>query len=146
MTNGFTAFVNGVQTFTFVDTNQIATFSATNRVLHFFRDDVVTENTENPAGYVDYIRIYHGPLTPVEVSALYAASPPVTTVTRQGGTAQVCWKTAFGKTYLLQRRDSLGTAWADVGIAQPGTGATMCVNDTLITGAGQRFYRVRLGP
>ena len=144
--NRVTGYIDGVQQFFFVDAAQLSAFTAPNRIMQFLRDDIESV-IENPSGYIDYIRTYNGPLTAAEVTALYAASPPVAGISKVGNAVQLCWRSAAGKTYQVQRRTGLGTnAWSDLGAVQSGTGTNLYLSDTLIGGAGQRFYRVRLGP
>ena len=61
-----TAYVDGQQKAQVTDTSDHYVASGPAGVLHFFRDDV----SENAAGYIDQIRIYHSVLTPSQVAAL----------------------------------------------------------------------------
>ncbi|MFK8017132.1 MAG: LamG-like jellyroll fold domain-containing protein [Gammaproteobacteria bacterium] len=47
-------------------------------VLHFFRDDVVTQSAEIRSGSIDYLRIYDGALSDAEIAALAAPQPQIT--------------------------------------------------------------------
>ena len=123
-----------------------AVFGGTNGIIHFLRDDAITA-VENPRGYLEYIRIYNGPVSAVEAATLYAAAPPRLTIGRMGNSIQLCWKSIVGKTYQAQRRSAFGTGnWSNLGSAQAGTGATLCVSDPLAAPPSQRNYRVRITP
>lgn len=65
-----TGYLNGVQRFQFDDSlNQFATFSETNSIGTFFRDDGVIAG-ENSPGFVDFIHVYDGVLSGTQVAAL----------------------------------------------------------------------------
>jgi hypothetical protein len=51
-------YVDGVQQFSFTDTDGHFVFSEVNNVAHFFWDDDTTQNAEVTSGQVDRIRIY----------------------------------------------------------------------------------------
>ncbi|MEO6244952.1 MAG: LamG-like jellyroll fold domain-containing protein [Opitutaceae bacterium] len=68
-------YVNGQLSFSFNDAAGAA--SAAGGAFRFFMDDNVTGQTEASGGTVNYMRFYNGALTQGEVSALYAAGPPL---------------------------------------------------------------------
>ena len=142
----FTTYVDGVLQNSIIDDSSSAVFSGTNGIIHFLRDDAVT-GVENPRGYLEYIRIYNGPLSAAEASALFAAAPPRLQASRQGNSVQLCWKSVVGKTYQVQRRSALGTgSWSNLGSAQNGNGAILCQSDSLAAAPSQRVYRLRITP
>lgn len=142
----FSSYVDGALQIAFSDGARAGVFSGTNGIIHFLRDDTVTR-VENPRGYLEYIRIYDGPVSAAEAAALYAAAPPRLTVSRQGVSLQLCWKSVVGKTYQVQRRAAFGAGnWSNLGSAQAGTGATLCVSDSVAAPPSQRNYRVRITP
>ena len=142
----FTCYVDGALQIAFSDDARAGVFSGTNGIIHFLRDDAITA-VENPRGYLEYIRIYNGPLTAVEAATLYAAAPPRLQISQQGGSVQFCWKSVVGQTYQAQRRTAPGTgSWNNLGSAQAGNGATLCVSDPLAAAPAQRFYRLRVSP
>jgi hypothetical protein len=57
------AYVDGGLQLSFFDSGNIATFTGTNNIAHFFRDDTVT-SVENSSGFLDFVRIYDQPITP----------------------------------------------------------------------------------
>lgn len=75
-TNVVSAYLNGQQAFSFVDTNAAAVISPAGQV-SFFRDDLTTTFTTPPAGTANFLRVYNGALTSGEVSALFAAAAPL---------------------------------------------------------------------
>lgn len=142
----FTSYVDGVLQNAAIDDTRAAVFGGTNGIIQFLRDDAITA-VENPRGYLEYIRIYDGPVSAAEAAALYAAAPPRLTVSRMGNSIQLCWKSVPDKTYQAQRRTAFGTGnWSNLGSAQAGTGATLCVSDPLAAPPSQRNYRVRITP
>lgn len=76
-TNVVVGYVNGQQRFSFTDTSPFATFTAPDNKLTLFADDFATSQGEATSGSVNYLRVYNGPLTAGEVSALYAAGAPL---------------------------------------------------------------------
>ena len=62
-------YVNGVEQFSFTDTDNLAVFSESGNIIHFFIDDIGVGG-EASAGVVDRIRIYSGALSATEVAAL----------------------------------------------------------------------------
>jgi hypothetical protein len=77
ITNVVTGYVNGQQRFTFNDTGPLATLTSPDRKLTLFADDFATGQGEAAGGTVNYVRVFNGALTATEVSALYAAGPPL---------------------------------------------------------------------
>ena len=75
-TNQVVGYVNGVQQISFTDSSSRATFTGTNNIIQFFKDDFNTGQTEASGGVVDFIRIYDSALTRLEVAALEAAPAP----------------------------------------------------------------------
>lgn len=69
------AYVNGTFILSFSDTANLATFSAASAIIRFLNDDF--NAGENPAGYLDYIRVYQGVLTDSEVSRLASGESPL---------------------------------------------------------------------
>lgn len=75
-TDLFSAYVNGLLALSFTDSGNLATFSATDNIVHFLRDDAVTGG-EATSGFLDYVRIYDGVLTASEALSLSeGGSPP----------------------------------------------------------------------
>ena len=70
-------YVNGQLSFSFTDTTSAAAANGTNGAFRFFIDDLVTSQTEASGGTVNYMRFYNGALTQSEVTALFAAGPPL---------------------------------------------------------------------
>jgi hypothetical protein len=69
-----TGYFNGVQQFQFTDGAGLASFSATNGIGYFFRDDNEVAG-EASGGAVDYLRIYDVALTATEVASLTSPVP-----------------------------------------------------------------------
>jgi hypothetical protein len=89
-------YYNGVQQFSFTDTNNFATFSSANNTINFFSDDTVSGGNESPTGSVQRILLYDNALTATEVADLGAYSgttsvpEPFTIIgTVIGGTAAI---------------------------------------------------------
>jgi hypothetical protein len=80
-------FVNGTEQFAFTDSGQAAVFSGSDNIIHFLRDEGLQGVPgENPSGYLDFVRIYDGPLSASEIAALYQAVPePATWLLLAGG-------------------------------------------------------------
>jgi hypothetical protein len=84
----FTAFVDGVQTLSFLDRDGLATFTGPGAVAFLLQDD----GGEHPSGFLDYVRTYDRALTGTEVAARFAAgddalpgqNPPVNVVPEPG--------------------------------------------------------------
>ena len=76
-----------------------------------------------------------------------AGIPSTMSITKSSATqVTICWSTQTGGDYQLQRKGSLNeTNWTNVGVSQAGTGATICLSDTLDATSNQ-FYRVQLSP
>lgn len=56
---------------------------------------------------------------------------------------EVCWNSLSNKTYQVQYRSDLGTnGWANLGQTVLGTGSRQCIQDPILVGQPQRFYRV----
>jgi hypothetical protein len=72
-----TAYVNGVQAFSFIDSGNVATFSAANGIAHLLRDDGLGGGGENSPGTVDFIRTYNQVLGASDIAALYNNGNPV---------------------------------------------------------------------
>ena len=51
-----------------------------------------------------------------------------------------------GHTYQLQRADTLGGSWINIGLPQPGAGTTLTLTDTGGATGPARFYRVLVSP
>ena len=65
-----TQYLNGVQQLTFTDSTNLATFTASNNIINFFRDDTLFTGVEASAGFVRNIAIYNGALSTSEVAGL----------------------------------------------------------------------------
>jgi hypothetical protein len=90
-TNVFTAYVNGVQRLSFRDDARNATFKEPNAIAYLLVDDFQSAGSDNPSGFVDYLRVYDRALTGTEVAARFAAGDdalpgqgPVSTVPEPG--------------------------------------------------------------
>lgn len=81
-TNDLVGYINGSSALgiSFTDSGLLATFTGTNEVIHFFRDDFSTSQGEASGGFVDFIRIYDRPLTAGEAQQLFAAIPEPGTI------------------------------------------------------------------
>lgn len=75
-TNVFTAYLNGVQELTFLDSSSLAVFSSANNIIHFFEDDATTGNNEAAPGVINSIRIWDGALSANEVANISAIPVP----------------------------------------------------------------------
>jgi hypothetical protein len=71
-TNQVIAYVNGVQQFAFQDVTHEASFNGANNIIHLLRNDIFF--SEDPSGFLDYVRIFNCALTPQEVQQLYQGS------------------------------------------------------------------------
>jgi hypothetical protein len=79
------------------------------------------------------------------ISIAVIAGPVMLTVKRSGTTATVFWRTAPGKHYQLQYKNTLlDAAWTDVGSVLAATDFTSSEPDNTIGTNGQRYYRVHL--
>ena len=87
-----TAYVDGVQKAQVTDVNDYYVASATNGIVHFFRDN----GSEHPSGFVDQIRIYHSVLTPAQVSALGGATNSWQAVVNAGNPAAIYFTPVAG--------------------------------------------------
>jgi hypothetical protein len=74
-TNVVTAFVNGQQRFSFLDDQALAAVPGFSNKLNFFLNDGNDPNASG--GTLNYLRVFSGALSNAEVSALFAAGPPV---------------------------------------------------------------------
>lgn len=70
----FSGYVNGVFQFAFIDSGNLASFSATDQRARFFQDDNQVGG-EASAGSVDYIAIYDRALSGAEIATLAAPVP-----------------------------------------------------------------------
>lgn len=92
-----TAYVNGQPQFVFADTKSLAVALGTSPRLTFFADDYTSGQAQAAAGTVNYLRVFSGALSATDVSALYAAGPPLaipepqTVLLLSLGTAGVLW-------------------------------------------------------
>ena len=82
---------------------------------------------------------------PAPVTASELVSP---LLTLSSGTAQATIATLSGRTYQLQRSDTLAPgSWVNVGAATAGTGGNVTLSDpTSVSGVARRFYRVQISP
>ena len=73
------------------------------------------------------------------------AGPVMLTVQKTGGSATVYWRTAIGKHYQLQYKNSLGDAsWTSIGSVLAATAYVTSEVDGTLGNSGSRFYRVQL--
>lgn len=73
----YVGYLDGVQQFTFVDTEASGQFTAmAARTLHFLRDDNDTGNSEEAAVLLHRVRLFDRVLTPAEVTALESNRRP----------------------------------------------------------------------
>jgi hypothetical protein len=87
VTNVLAGYVNGQQRFSFVDTTPLAVSPAVNGNLAFFVDDFATGQTEASGGTLSSLRIFNGPLTASEVSAIFTAGQPPPAIPEPSTTA-----------------------------------------------------------
>lgn len=73
-TNVVVGYVNGVQEISFADSDY-AVFDATNGIANFFNDDYQTSQREASSGFVDFIRVYDGPLSSNQARCLSSSNP-----------------------------------------------------------------------
>ena len=73
-TNLVTAYVNGIERFSFADDEFHAVPSGLNNGLSFFFNQ--SSDPHYPGGTLNYLRVFNGALTGSEVNALFAAGPP----------------------------------------------------------------------
>lgn len=73
--NIFTAYLNGVQEFSFDDTAGNTLFSGPNSIARFFMDDLVTSGYERSPGTVRYIQVFDQALSAGDVLTLSGPSP-----------------------------------------------------------------------
>lgn len=76
-TNLFTGYVNGQSQFSFTDPGLLSTLPGLGNTLYFFVDDFATGRSEASGGTLNYLRVFNGALSAVEVNALYTAGPPL---------------------------------------------------------------------
>jgi hypothetical protein len=69
-------YVNGVQKMSFTDTTNLATFSASNRIMHFFRDDNALGG-EASGGLLTKLAIYDGALSAQDAFTLSGAGASI---------------------------------------------------------------------
>jgi uncharacterized repeat protein (TIGR01451 family) len=67
---------------------------------------------------------------------------PVLRIAQTNSTVTISFPTILGRSYFLEYRDSLLSAWQPIGAAIPGTDADATVPDTI--GSANRFYRLRV--
>ena len=82
---------------------------------------------------------------PAPVSSTELMAPTLVLAT---GTARATIATLSGRTYQLQRSDTLAAnSWVNVGSVVSGTGGNLTLSDpTSLSGVAQRFYRVKVSP
>jgi hypothetical protein len=101
----FSAYVDGVEQFSFNDAAGDAIFSGPNAIAHFFIDDTAEENNESPSGFVDYIATYDHTLNDDEISALYqAGGVSEVTATPEPATITLMATGLFGVLGVARRR------------------------------------------
>ena len=77
-------YVNGVLQFNFTDSSNLATFTGPNNIIQLLIDDNVTGGREASSGFLDYVRIYDGPITPDQETTGVNAVPEPATFTLLG--------------------------------------------------------------
>lgn len=97
-------------------------------------------------GFLDHFSLYHGVLTPAEVEADFLATRHQLarpTLNVRVSQVELCWDTVPSQLYQLQYRSVVtGDAWVPLGDWFHGTGSPFCTNDTVSSGAPQRFYQL----
>ena len=67
--------------------------------------------------------------------------PPLVTI--RASQVEVCWNSQSNVTYQVQYRSDLTTnLWTSLGGCIRSTNSTSCINDPIVVGQAQRFYRV----
>ena len=78
-----------------------------------------------------------------QVTQFTFESPPVVAI--RASQVEVCWNSISNLTYQVQYRSDLTTnRWASLGSCVQGSGSMNCLNDSIVLGQPQRFYRVLL--
>ena len=84
-----------------------------------------------------------GELLVPQVTQFTFAPPPLVTI--RASQVEVCWNSQSNLTYQVQYRSNLTTnRWTSLGGCVQGSGAVKCINDPIVLGQPQRFYRVVL--
>ena len=79
----------------------------------------------------------------VQVTQFTFEPPPLLTI--RASQVEVCWNSISNLTYQVQYRSDLTTnLWTSLGDCIRSTNSTSCVNDPIVVGQPQRFYRVLL--
>lgn len=82
-----------------------------------------------------------------DINVTSIPTPAFQSVKRTNSTLTVTWSATSGIAYQLQYTSSLSPAnWINLGSAVTATASTASATDTIVSGAGQRFYRVVLLP
>jgi hypothetical protein len=72
-----------------------------------------------------------------------AIEPPPLVTTIRASQVEVCWNSVSSLTYQVQYRSDLtANLWTSLGGCVLGDGSVKCVNDPIVAGQPQRFYRV----
>jgi hypothetical protein len=101
-------------------------------------------------GLVDELCIYNRALSSDEIGAIVAAGSagkckePIE-LTIRVSQVEVCWNSRSNDTYQVQYRSDLTTnTWSPLIQCVPGNVSTTCIQDAVLLGQPQRFYRVVL--
>ncbi|MBF8305568.1 MAG: putative rane protein, partial [Acidobacteria bacterium] len=82
------------------------------------------------------------PITP-KVTQFTFQPPPLVTI--RASQVEVCWNSQSNLTYQVQYRSDLTTnLWTSLVGCIRSTGSVTCINDPIVVGQPQRFYRVVL--
>ncbi|MCI0461199.1 MAG: Ig-like domain repeat protein [Gemmataceae bacterium] len=82
------AYLNGARQFSFIDSGNLATFTGSGNIIHFFIDDTVLGG-ETSAGEVDYIRIHDAPLSAGHVRDLFNGRTSTDTMVHNGAALEL---------------------------------------------------------
>ena len=74
-TKQVTGYVNGVQQFSVVDTNDVGTFTGPNGIINLLQDDLPA-NSENFAGKLTHVSVFNSVLSSTQVSQLHNGGAP----------------------------------------------------------------------
>lgn len=90
--NLFSAYLNGVLQYEYLDSAKTAAFNPANHnIMHFFEDDSATGFSEAGAGTVNSIRIWDSALTANEVANINAVPIPSTFILLASGLSSLGW-------------------------------------------------------
>jgi len=102
-------------------------------------------------GLIDEVAIYNRALSDAEILAIYNAgsdgkcAQDDILATIRVSQIEICWNSATNARYQVQYRSDLTTnAWTPLIQCVPGSVSNTCVQDAVLVGQPQRFYRVVL--